>query len=112
VARTSKPRKQYKPREILVACRSAYGHLKIGIEAISAPDKFNVYIEDARVNKRARRSAEFQGSARDALAVAIEMAKNYLESRGEDSEHETAWHCNNVQTLEPVPTPRITNGSN
>ena len=91
----------------MVACRSVYGHLKIGIEAIGAPDKFNVFIEDARVNKRARRNAEFEGSARDALAAAIELAKKYLESRGEPSDHETEWQCNNAQTLVPVPAPRL-----
>jgi hypothetical protein len=109
MARISKPRKRYKPTEITVACCSVYGHLKIGIAAVGAPDKFSVYIEDARVNKRSKRSTIFEGSARDALAAAIEMAKKYLESRGEPSDHETGWECNDLATMKPVPAPRLIN---
>jgi hypothetical protein len=52
MAQNPKAKKRYQPTEIMVACRSVYGHLKIGIEAVGTPDKFNIYMEDARVNKR------------------------------------------------------------
>jgi hypothetical protein len=107
----SKSRKRYKPTEIMVACHARYGHLKVGIEAVGAPDKFNVYMEDARVNKRSKQSAEFEGSARDALAAAIEMARKYLELRGELSDHEASCECIDLGTMKPVPAPRLINGT-
>jgi hypothetical protein len=113
MARKSNPRKRYKPTEMMVACRSVYGHLKIGIEAVGSADKFNVYVEDARIKgQSSTHSAEFEGSARDALAATIEIAKKYLESRGEPSDHETNWECNDLSTMKPIPAPRLINREN
>jgi hypothetical protein len=66
-------------------------------------------MEDARVNKRSKQSVEFEGSARDALAAATEVAKKYLESRGEPTDHEASWECIDLGTMKPVPAPRSIN---
>jgi anti-sigma regulatory factor (Ser/Thr protein kinase) len=74
-------------------CRAEYGPLELRIQATASSNRFKVYVEDPRPERRTVYEQAVQGTLESAKAYVVLRASEYLNSYRQVARLEVKWRC-------------------
>ena len=79
--------------DIQHGCRAEYGPLELRIQAAARLNRFEIYVEDSRLEHSTVYEQTIQSTLESAQEYAALRAHEYLNSYQEASRHEVHWRC-------------------